>query len=86
MKEIPDGNEDALEKTSEESLNNRRDDLSLRFAQACLKNNKFRTWFQEGLSTRSGMLFREPQAKTRRYRNSAIPYLTRLLNSRHKTI
>ena len=77
--------EDALENVNEEALKIRRDNLSLRFAQACLKNHKFKSWFQEGLCTRSGMLYCEPQAKTRRYRHSAIPYLTKLLNSKHKT-
>ena len=66
----------------EQTLQSRRVKLSLRFAEACLKDTKFRDWFKIGVSTRSGIIYQEPEAKTGRYRNSAIPYLTRLLNSK----
>ena len=35
--------EDALENVSEETLKIRRDNLSLRFAQVCLKHHKFKS-------------------------------------------
>ena len=76
------GYHEALEEMDEQTLQSRRVKLSLRFAEACLKDTKFRDWFKIGVSTRSGIIYQEPEAKTGRYRNSAIPYLTRLLNSR----
>ena len=76
--------EDILENSMEDSLQIRRDKLSLRFAETCLKKQKFKSWFKESMSTRSGVLYANPQAKTKRYRNSSIPYLTRLLNRRIK--
>ena len=73
---------ECLEDISEDSLENRRKDLCLNFAEACLKSNKFSKWFQVGVCTRNKISYEDPVAKTRRYRNSAVPYLTRLLNSR----
>ena len=75
--------EDSLKEVNEDTLQTRRDKLALRFARCCLKNDKFKQWFKpkEGMHTRSGILFYEPQSRTKRYRNSAIPYMTRLLNS-----
>ena len=75
--------EDSLKEVNEDTLQTRRDTLTLRFARSCLKNSKFSQWFKpkEGMQTRSCLLFCEPQSKTKRYRNSAIPYMTRLLNS-----
>ena len=75
--------EDCLEQASEETLQDRRDTLCLRFAESCLKQEKFSSWFQKGVDTRSGSYFLEPESKTKRYRTSAIPHLTRLLNSRN---
>ena len=72
--------EDLMIEIEESSLKERRDNLSLKFAQKCLKNNKFCTWFPPGVSTRGGSHFFETEVKTKRLRNSAIPYMTRLLN------
>ena len=58
----------------EQTLKLRSAKLSLRFAAACLKDTKFRDWFKMCVSTRSGIIYKEPEAKTGRYRNSAIPY------------
>ena len=66
----------------EDTLKDRREKLCLRFAENCTKDAKFSKWFKTGIKTRTRILYSEPEAKTRRYRNSAIPYLTRLLNSR----
>ena len=37
-------------------------------------------WFKDGIKTRSGSYFSEIETKTKRFFNSSIPYLTRLLN------
>ena len=72
--------EELLMEIDESSLKERRDELSLRFAQKCLKNDKFCSWFPPGVSTRGGSHFFEAEAKTKRLKDSAIPYMTRLLN------
>ena len=74
----------ALENINEESLQKRRDKLSLRFAETCLKNDKFKSWFKVGVSTRNNIVYCYPHSKIRRYRKSAIPYLTKLLNTKNK--
>ena len=74
--------DDCLEEIEEDNLETRRENLCLKFAEACLKHDKFSNWFEEGISTRNKTNFVEPEAKTKRYKNSAIPYLTRLLNNR----
>ena len=75
--------EDFLDQINEQTLDERRNQLCLHFAESCLMNEKFSTWFQKGMNTRSGSYFLEPSAKTKRYRDSAIPHLTRLLNGRN---
>ena len=71
-----------LETNEEETLERRRDKLCLNFAEACLKNDKFSRWFPKGVVTRNKTSYQEPEAKTKRYKKSAIPHLVRLLNSR----
>ena len=73
---------ECLLELEEDTLKDRREKLCLRFAENCTKDAKFSKWFKTGIKTRTRILYSEPEAKTRRYRNSAIPYLTRLLNSR----
>ena len=73
---------DCLEEEEEDTLEVRREKLCMNFAESCLKDEKFSNWFSKGVCTRKKTNFIEPDAKTKRYRNSAIPYLTRLLNSR----
>ena len=73
--------DDFLDQIEEQTLSSRRETLCLSFAQKCLKTEKFSTWFTKGMETRSGACyFTETEAKTKRLHNSAIPYLTRLLN------
>ena len=73
--------EEFLQDNNEDTLVIRRDKLCLSFAHKCLKNEKFNSWFTESHVTRSGSrYFLETEAKTKRFYNSAIPYLTRLLN------
>ena len=72
--------DDCLEQLEEQTLEERRSKLCLTFALNCLKTEKFSSWFPKGIKTRSGTHFCEEEALTKRYRNSAIPHLTRLLN------
>ena len=69
------------------SLENRRKDLSLKFAKSLLCSPIFRSWLPP---TRSEIHARNlkgahqlciPLAKTNRYKNSPIPYFTHLLNT-----
>ena len=77
---------DFLEQIEEETLSTRRETLCLSFAQKCLKTDKFGAWFTKGVETRSGSCyFVETDTKTKRFHNSAIPYLTRLLNLNNST-
>ena len=74
--------DDLLDEIEESTLNQRRDDLSLKFAKKCVKSSKFSNWFPNGVQTRGGSHFYEAEAKTKRLQNSAIPYMTRLLNQK----
>ena len=66
------------------SLQLRRLDLSLNFAKACLKNPQHCHLFKQRKSTyyqlRNIKSFEEPFCHTDRYKNSPLPFLTRLLN------
>ena len=75
--------ETALEHMDLESLKQRRQKLCENFAQKSVKNPKFSTWFQVGgPKTRSQKIrYSVPEANTKRFRNSPIPYLTDLLNA-----
>ena len=75
--------DDLLTDIDESSLDERRDELSLIFARKCVKSEKFCNWFPTGVSTRGGCHYFESEAKTKRLRNSAIPYMTRLLNQKN---
>ena len=68
-----------------ESLVKRRKLLCLRFAKNCIKNEKVKNLFTRNVSKhkmkkRKRKVFKVPQANTERYKNSAIPYMTKLLN------
>ena len=67
-----------------QSLEDRRKQLSLRFALACLKSDQHRHFFRQRTSTyyklRKIKSFEVPFCHTDRYYSSPIPYLTRLLN------
>ena len=64
---------ECLLELEEDTLKDRREKLCLRFAENCTKDAKFSKWFKTGIKTRTRILYSEPEAKTRRYRNSAIP-------------
>ena len=56
--------------------------LCLTFAKKRLKSEKLRHWFPKGMSTRNITHFIETQGKTKRFSNSAIAHLTRLLKNK----
>ena len=63
-----------LDEKEEDTLKIRREKLCLNFAESCIKDDKFCNWFTKGVCTRKKTIFMEPEAKTGRYRNSAIPH------------
>ena len=76
---------DGLKNLNLESLQKRRENLCLRFARNCLKNEKVKGIFSKNESNhkmikRKNNLYSEKLIKTKRYKNSAIPYMVRLLN------
>jgi hypothetical protein len=66
------------------TLEDRRKQLSLKFAMACLKSPQHKHLFKQRISTyyklRKLKSFEVPFCHTERYFSSPIPYLTRLLN------
>ena len=80
--------EDALKQTRIQSLEERREQLSLRFVKKSLKNLTFSKLFplkssKHVMSVRNPLKYQINKANTERYKNSAIPYLQRLLNREH---
>ena len=74
-----------LKECNEDTLSDRRDQLSLTFAEKCLKTEKFSSLFKKGVGTRSGcQYYKEIKTNKNRFFNSAIPYLIRLLNMKNK--
>ena len=76
---------DSLKNLNLESLQKRREKLCLKFAKNCLKNEKVKGIFSKNESNhkmmkRKNKLYTEKLIKTKRYKNSAIPYMVRLLN------
>ena len=75
--------EKTLEMLNMKTLNQRRDELSLKFAKNCLKNEKVKSFFpinNHSRITRNPEKFKVNFANTKRYGNSTIPYLQRSLN------
>ena len=75
----------ALELTSLTTLSERRSKLCLNFAKKCLKNPEMKQMFPlnpntEALDTRFREKFKVDNSRTDRHKNSAIPYMQRLLN------
>ena len=80
--------EDALKLTRIQSLEERREQLSLRFVKKSLKNLTFSKLFplknaKHVMSVRNPLKYQINKANTERYKNSAILYLQRLLNREH---
>ena len=81
--------EDALKTVKLDTLEKRREILCLKFAKNCLKNEKMKKLFPlekhgHQMKKRSQAIFKVNKARTSRYKDSAIPYLQRLLNEDFK--
>ena len=76
----------ALEVTSLERLDTRRVALCLKLARSSIKNPKFSNWFVEDTNInntrRLKKNLKDVHTRTRRFRESTIPYLTQLLNEK----
>ena len=69
-----------------DTLEKRRDILSLRFAKNCLKNEKMKNLFpikksENNMKTRKKRKFQTKQINSKRYEKSALPFMTKMLNS-----
>ena len=77
--------EDALSTAGLECLVERRDKLCLKFARACLKNDNVKDMFPYNdpveQDVRQREKFKVAFARTGRLKDSAIPYMQRLLNA-----
>ena len=85
MKKKYNSYEDALTTLKLKSLKDRREHLCLKFAKGCLKIEKFKKYFplkkkEHGMLMRHSDKFVTEKFKSFRYRNSALPYMIRLLN------
>ena len=79
----------ALNATGLATLFERRSQLCLKFAQSCLKNDQMKKIFPLNdvdltMDTRFREKFKVTAARTERLKNSAVPYMQRLLNSAAK--
>ena len=78
--------ENALSTTGLMSLFDRRRELCLRFAKSCTKNNKTKSMFplnrvsEYDVETRKREKYQVTKCNTKRFQNSAIPYMQYLLN------
>ena len=89
LKGYNDNYENALKTLKLDTLDKRREMLCLKFAKNCLKNEKMKKLFpleKQGhhMKKRSQSIFKINQARTSRYKNSAIPFMQRLLNEDFK--
>ena len=76
---------DGLKELKLETLEERRTMLSLRFAKKCLKHEKLKKMFplkknEYNMIKRNKRKYQTRKIKTKRLENSAIPYMTKLLN------
>ena len=81
--------EKGLEILNIETLENRRKFLCLKFAKNCLKNEKMNELFKNKkpkhqMKKRNEEKYEIKIAKTKRYKQSSLPYMTKLLNNEHK--
>ena len=68
-----------------ETLEKRREILCLRFAKKCLKNEKVKQIFElnkskHHMKKRILRMYENKKARTKRYTQSSVPYMTKLLN------
>ena len=82
--------EKSLIKLNLTTLKQRRQDLTLRFAQHCLKSEKFKTLFPENdthhINTRHKKKFKIPFPNTNRAQNSGVTKMKRQLNEHYKNV
>ena len=76
----------SLKALNMKTLENRRSELCLNFAKKAHNSEKFRTWFANNDSkyckTRSEKnVLKLVKTRTQKYKKSAIPYLTNILNN-----
>ena len=76
---------DGLKELKLETLEERRTMLSLRFAKKCLKHEKLKKMFplkktKHNMIKRNKRKYQTRKIRTKRLENSAIPYMTKLLN------
>ena len=79
----------ALKELNLDTLNDRRKKLCLKFAKKSLQNEKVKSMFslsksKHHMKMRKQQKFHEKTSKTSRYNNSAIPYMTRILNEENE--
>ena len=78
----------ALEITGLPTLESRRTHLCLQFAKKCVQSEATKDMFplnEHNRSTRNPEKYHVPFARTDRLKNSAIPYMARLLNAEHQS-
>ena len=80
---------DALKLIGLDSLEERRENLCLKFAKQCLRHDKLKGLFPRNkrrhhMDKRNCEKYKVKKAKTERYRKSAIPSMQRLLNQSEK--
>ena len=81
-----DNYENALKVSGLQSLDDRRDAISLKFAKSCLKIENFRKLFPEkvlkhGMKKRNSQKYVVKRANTERLRRSSIPFMQKQLNT-----
>ena len=89
LKESYKGYEDALEKLGLVTLNERRDQMCLKFAKQCLKLDKMKSFFPRNykghsMEIRGSEFYKVVRAQTERFRKSAIPSMIKMLNDCQK--
>ncbi len=80
---------DALNELKLQSLGERRESLCLKFAEKCLRTDKFKSMFPKKtklhcMSKRYQEKFLVKDTWTERYKRSAIPYMVKLLNKKDR--
>ena len=74
-----------MQKLNLETLNDRRKNICLKFAKNCLKNERVKDIFPKSenkhrMIKRKKKMFKTKMIRTERYKKSAVPYMTSLLN------
>ena len=85
LKENYKGYENGLAQLGLDKLKDRRENLCLEFARRCLKHKKLKHMFPENVAehqmkTRKHEKYKVEHANTKRFQNSAVIYMQKLLN------